>query len=104
MQAYIKHYEDYYVGKRRANEMHGISHESKILLDHLDDTNSFAPNAPCYNIKEYYEDDPNDNHEFALLIRCGQVHLVFHSDLSELGQINYRPIMVKQLNYRLIPQ
>jgi hypothetical protein len=40
----------------------------------------------------------------ALLARCGQVHLVFHSDLSELGQINYRPIMVKQLNCRLIPQ
>jgi hypothetical protein len=39
----------------------------------------------------------------ALLARCGQVHLVFHSDLSELGQINYKPIMVKQLNCRLIP-
>ncbi len=39
-----------------------------------------------------------------LLARCGQVHLVFHSDLSELGHINYRPIMVKQLNCRLIPQ
>ncbi len=44
--------------------MHGIGHKSKILLDHLDDTNSFAPNAPSCNINEYYEDDPNDNHEF----------------------------------------
>jgi hypothetical protein len=40
----------------------------------------------------------------ALLARCGQVHLVFHSDLNELGQINYNPIMVKQLNCKLIPQ
>jgi len=46
MQASIKHCEDYYVGKRKANEMHGIDHKSKILLDHLDDTKSFAPNAP----------------------------------------------------------
>jgi hypothetical protein len=43
------------------------------------------------------------NEIIALLARCGQVHLVFHSDLSELGQINYRPIMVKQLNCKLIP-
>jgi hypothetical protein len=39
----------------------------------------------------------------SLLARCGQVHLVFHSDLNELGQINYKPIMVKQLNCKLIP-
>jgi hypothetical protein len=42
--------------------------------------------------------------KYSLLARCGQVHLVFHSELSELGQINYRPIIVKQLDYRLIPQ
>jgi hypothetical protein len=34
----------------------------------------------------------------SLLARCGQVHLVFHSYLSELGQINYRPIMEKHVN------
>jgi hypothetical protein len=39
-----------------------------------------------------------------LLARCDQVHLVFHSNLSELRQSNYRLIMVKQLNCRLIPQ
>jgi hypothetical protein len=57
MQAYIKHCEDYYVGKWRANEMCGIDHKSKILLDHLDDTNYFALSAPCCNNDEYYEDD-----------------------------------------------
>jgi hypothetical protein len=44
------------------------------------------------------------SHLISLLARCDQVHLVFHSYLSELRQINYRPIMVKQLNCRLIPQ
>jgi hypothetical protein len=30
MQAYIENGEDYYVGKRKANEMHGIDHKSKF--------------------------------------------------------------------------
>jgi hypothetical protein len=46
MQAYIEHCKDYNVGKHKANEMHGIDHESKILLDHLDDTNFLTPNSP----------------------------------------------------------
>ncbi len=33
MQAYIKHCEDYNVGKWKANDMRGTDHESKILLD-----------------------------------------------------------------------
>jgi hypothetical protein len=64
MQAYIEHCEDYYVGKHKANEMRGIDHKSEILLDHLDDTNFLTPNAPYYNSDEYYEEDPNESHEF----------------------------------------
>jgi hypothetical protein len=64
MQAYIENGEDYYVGKRRANEMRGIYHKSKILLDHPNDTNFFAPNVPYYNSNEYFKEDPNKNHEF----------------------------------------
>jgi hypothetical protein len=41
----------------------GIDHESKILLDHPHDTNFLAPNAPYYNSDEYFEKDPNKNHE-----------------------------------------
>ncbi len=63
MQAYIQHCEDYYVGKRKTNEMCGIGHESEILLDHPNDTNFFAPNPPYYNNNEYFEEDPNENHE-----------------------------------------
>ncbi len=63
MQAYIQHCKDYYVGKRKTNEMSGIDHESKILLDHPNDTNFFAPNPPYYNSNEYFEEDPNENHE-----------------------------------------
>ncbi len=64
MQAYIEHCQDYYVGKQRANEMHGINHESKILLDHPNDINSLTPNAPYYNNDEYSKDDPNENPKF----------------------------------------
>jgi hypothetical protein len=64
MQAYKEHCEDYYVGKCKTNEMRGIDHESKILLDHLDDTNFLAPNAPYYNSDEYSKKDLNENHEF----------------------------------------
>jgi len=61
MQAYIEHCQDYYVGKERVKEMHGINHESKILLDHPNDTNSLTSNAPYYNNDEYSKDDPNEN-------------------------------------------
>jgi hypothetical protein len=50
-------------GQAKNNEMHGIYHESEILLDHPDDTNFLAPNAPYYNSDEYFEEDPNENHE-----------------------------------------
>jgi hypothetical protein len=55
MQAYIQHCKDYYVGKCKANEMCGIDHKSEILLDHQDDTNFLAPNAPYNNTNEYFE-------------------------------------------------
>jgi hypothetical protein len=64
MQAYTKHCKDYYVGKRITNEMCGINHKSKFLLDHPNDTNSLTPNAPYYNNDEYFGDDLNDNCEF----------------------------------------
>jgi hypothetical protein len=64
MQAYIEDCKDYYVGKCKTNEIHGIDHESEILLDHPNDTNFLAPNAPYYNSNEYNEEDPNENHEF----------------------------------------
>ncbi len=51
MQAYIEHCEDYYLGKRITNKMHGINHKCKVLLDHLDDTNSLTPNA-CVHADE----------------------------------------------------
>jgi hypothetical protein len=43
--------------------MHGIDHESEILLDHPNGTNFLTPNAPYYNSDEDYEKDPNENHE-----------------------------------------
>jgi hypothetical protein len=64
MQAYIERCKDYKVGNRKGNQMRGIDHKSEILLDHPNDTNSLAPNAPYYNSDEYCEEDPNDNHEF----------------------------------------
>ncbi len=64
MQVYIEHCKDYYVGKHRANAMCGIGHESKILLDHPNDTNSLTPISFYYNNEEYSKDDPNKNHEF----------------------------------------
>ncbi len=44
--------------------MHGIDHKYEILLDHLDGTTLLTLNAPYYNNYEYYEDDPNESHEF----------------------------------------
>ncbi len=64
MQAYIENGEDYYVGKRRANEMRGIYHKSKILLDHPNDTKFLIPIVLYYNNEEYSKDDSNENHEF----------------------------------------
>jgi len=64
MQAFIENGEHYYVGKPRANEMCGIDHKSKKLLDHPNDTNSLTPIAFYYNNEEYSKDDPNKNHEF----------------------------------------
>jgi hypothetical protein len=64
MQAFIENGEHYYVGKRRANEMCGIDHKSKKLLDHPNDINSLTPIAFYYNNEEYSNDDPNKNHEF----------------------------------------
>jgi hypothetical protein len=57
--------------------MHGNDHKSKILLDYIDDTNTFAPNAPCCNNDEYYENDPNDNHEFDF--NNDMENMTFHS-------------------------
>ncbi len=64
MQAYIENGEHYYVGKWRANEMCGIDHKSKKLLDHPNDTNSLTPFALYDNNEEYSKNDPNKNHEF----------------------------------------
>jgi hypothetical protein len=53
-----------WANKPRANEIHGINHESKILLDHPNGTNTITLNAPYYNNDEYSENDINKNHEF----------------------------------------
>jgi hypothetical protein len=44
--------------------MRGIDHKFENLLDHLDGTTFLTPNAPYYNSYDYFEDDPNENHEF----------------------------------------
>jgi hypothetical protein len=62
--SFIKHCEDYYVGKQKANDMRGTKHGSEILLDNPNDTNSLAPNAPYYNNDEYSKNDPNENQQF----------------------------------------
>jgi len=43
--------------------MHNIDHKYEILLDHPNDINFLAPNAPYYDNDEYYENDPNEKHE-----------------------------------------
>jgi len=44
--------------------MCGIDHKFEILLDHPNGTTFLTPNAPYYNIYDYFENDPNENHEF----------------------------------------
>jgi hypothetical protein len=74
--------------------------ENKLRKCYVGDCHAQVCFIELHNRKE------TENNHFldALLARCGQVHLVFHSYFSELGQINYRPIMIKQLNCKLIPQ
>ncbi len=77
MQAYIEYCKDYYVGKRITNDMCGINHKSKFLLDHPNDTNYLKPNAPYYNNDEYFGDDLNENHE--LTLKMTWKTLTFHN-------------------------
>jgi hypothetical protein len=44
--------------------MRGINHKFENLLDHPNGTTFLTPNAPYYNNYDYFEDDPNENHEF----------------------------------------